>query len=88
MPTSGTTHLRDGLIATGLWPFRHAPFADEVLTSWMTRLAHGHSGLTCLKWRRAILFGTAPGTGHWQAALGPDDLGTLIRRVGDRGEAA
>jgi len=29
-------------MTTGLWPFRPAPFADELLTSWMTRLAHGH----------------------------------------------
>jgi hypothetical protein len=27
---------------TGLWPIRPAPFADELLTSWMARLAHGH----------------------------------------------
>lgn len=27
---------------TGLWPFRSAPFADELLTSWIARLAHGH----------------------------------------------
>jgi hypothetical protein len=27
---------------TGLWPFRPAPFADELLTSWIARLAHGH----------------------------------------------
>jgi hypothetical protein len=25
-----------------LWPFRPAPFADELLTSWIARLAHGH----------------------------------------------
>jgi hypothetical protein len=25
-----------------LWPFRPAPFADESLTSWIARLAHGH----------------------------------------------
>lgn len=26
----------------GLWPFRPAPFPDELLTSWMARLAHAH----------------------------------------------
>ena len=27
---------------TRLWPLRPAPFADELLTSWIARLAHGH----------------------------------------------
>jgi hypothetical protein len=27
---------------TGLWPLRPAPLVDELLTSWMARLAHGH----------------------------------------------
>lgn len=32
----------DGLMPGELWPFRPAPFADELLTSWIARLAHGH----------------------------------------------
>jgi hypothetical protein len=38
-PSAGRTA---GLMLRELWPFRPAPFADELLSSWIARLAHGH----------------------------------------------
>lgn len=38
-PSAGRTA---GLMPGKLWPVRLAPFADELLTSWIARLAHGH----------------------------------------------
>ncbi len=29
-------------LTTSLWPVRYKPFPDEVLSSWLVRLAHGH----------------------------------------------